>query len=57
MQHRLLVANVNKRKLNEVIKRESKLKRVASNLKEGNLLEKFEKRVEELVDVGTTNLW
>ena len=56
LQHRLLVADVDKRKLNKVVKKESRVKCVVWKLKEREMLEKFERRVEELVDVETTNL-
>ena len=56
LQHRLLVADVDKRKLNKVIKKESRVKRMVWKLKEREMQEKFERRVEELVDVETTNL-
>ena len=57
LQHPLLVANVDKTKLNKVVKKESRVKRMVWKLKEREMQEKFEKRVEELVDVETTNLW
>ena len=57
LQHRLLVADVDKIKLNKVVKEESRVKRVVWKLKEREMQEKFERRVEELVDVETTNLW
>ena len=57
LQHRLLVADVDKRKLNKVVKKESRVKGMAWKLKEGEMQEKFERRVEELIDVKTTNLW
>ena len=57
LQHRQLDADVDKRKLNKVFKKESRVKRMVWKLKEKEMQEKFEKRVEELVDVETTNLW
>ena len=57
LQHRLLVADVDKRKLNKVIKKESRVERTVWKLQEREMQEKFERRVEELVDVETTNLW
>ena len=57
LQHRLLVADVDKRKLNKVIKKESRVKRMVWKLKEREMQEKFERRVEELVNIETTNLW
>ena len=57
LQHRLLVAEVDKRKLNKVVKKESRVKRMVWKLKEREMQEKFERRVKELVDVKTTNLW
>ena len=57
LQHRLLVADVDKIKLNKVVKEESRVKRVVWKLKEREMQEKFERTVEELVDVETTNLW
>ena len=56
LQHRLLVANVDKRKLNKVVKKESRVKRMVWILKDTEMQEKFERRVEELVDIETTNL-
>ena len=55
--HRLLVADLDKRKLNKVVKKESRVKRMVWKLKEREKQEKFKRRVEELVDVETTNLW
>ena len=46
-----------KRKLNKVVEKESRLKRMVWKLKERKIQEKLERRVEELVDVETTNLW
>ena len=43
--------------LNKIVKKESRVKRMVWNLKEREIQEKFERRVEELVDVKTTNLW
>ena len=57
LQHRLLVADVIKRKLNKVVKKESRVKRMVWKLKEREMHENFERKVEELVDVETTNLW
>ena len=57
LQHRLLVADVDKRKLNKVVTKESRVKRMVWKLKEREMQEKFERRVEELVNVETTNLW
>ena len=57
LQHRLLVVDVDKRKLNKVVKKESRVKHMIWKLKERKMQEKFERRVEELVDVETTNLW
>ena len=48
---------MDKRKLNKVVKKESSVKRMARKLKEKEMQEKFERKVEELVDVETTNLW
>ena len=48
---------MDKRKLNKVVKKESRVKRMVWKLKEREMQEKFERRVEELVDVKTTNLW
>ena len=57
LQHRLLVADVDKRKVNKVVKKESRVKNMVWKLKEREMQEKFERRVEELVEVKTTNLW
>ena len=56
LQHRLLVADVDKRKLTKVVKKESRVKRMVRKLKDTEMQEKFERRVEELVDIETTNL-
>ena len=56
LQHRLLVADVDKKNLNKVVKKESRVKRIVWNLKEREMKGKFERRVEELADVETTNL-
>ena len=56
LQYRLLVADVDQRKLNKVVKKESRVKRMVWKFKEREMQDKFE-RVEELVDVETTNLW
>ena len=47
---------MDKRKLNKVVKKESRVKCMVYKLKEREMQENFE-RVEELVDVETTNLW
>ena len=57
LQHRLLVADVDKSKLNKDVKKESRVKGMVWKLKEREMQEKFERRVEELVDVEATNLW
>ena len=54
--HRLVVADVDKRKLNKVVEKESRVKHMGWKLKEREMQEKFKRRVEELVDVETTNL-
>ena len=56
LQHRLLFADVDKRKLNKVVKTESRVKRMVWKLKAREMQKKFERRVKELVDVETTNL-
>ena len=57
LQHRLLAGDVDKRKLNKVVKKGSRVKRMVWKLKGREMQQKFERRVEELVDVETTNLW
>ena len=57
LPHRLLVADEDKRKLNKVVKKESRVKRMVWKLKEREMQEKFERRVELKDDVETTNLW
>ena len=57
LQIRLLVAGVDKRKLNKVVKKESRVKHMVWKSKEREMQEKFERRVDVLVDVETTNLW
>ena len=53
----MLVADVDKRKLNKVVKKELRVERMVWKLKEREMQKNFEKRVEELGDVETTNLW
>ena len=53
----MVIADVDKRKLNKVVKKESRVKRMVWKLKEREMQEKFERRVQELVDFETTNLW
>ena len=55
-QHRLLVAEVDERKLNNVVKKESRVKCMVWKFKKREMQEKFKRKVEELVDVETTNL-
>ena len=47
---------MDKRKLNKVVKNESRVKRIVWKLKKREMQEQFERRVEELVNVETTNL-
>ena len=49
LQHRLLVADVDKRKLNKVIKKESRVKRMVWKLKEREMQGKFERRVVRII--------
>ena len=49
LQHRLLVADVDDRKLNKVVKKKSRVKRMVWKSKEREMQEKFERRVEELL--------
>ena len=56
LQYPLLVADVDKRKLNKVVMKESRVKCMVWKLRQKEMQEKFERRVEELADVKTTNL-
>ena len=47
LTHRLLVADVDKRKLNKVVKKESRVKHMVWKLKEREMQENFQRRVEE----------
>ena len=54
LQHRVLVADEGKRKLNEVVKKESRVKHMVWKLKEKKCKRNLK---EELLDVETTSLW
>ena len=56
LQHRLVVTDIDKRKLRKVVKNEQIFRRVWK-LKENNMKTKFQERARELVDVDVPNLW
>jgi len=56
LQHRLVVVDVDEKKLSKICKKESKV-RMTWKLQDKEVQENFEKRVGELVDVKKTNLW
>jgi len=57
LQHRLVVADMDKKKVRKVIRKERTVKRKVWMLKDDNMREKFEEKSEELVDVNAKNLW
>ena len=56
LQHRLVVTDIDKRKLKNVVKNEQTFRRRVWKLKENNMTAKFQKRVRKLVDVNVPNL-
>ena len=56
LQHRMVVTDMNKRKLRKVVKNEQIFRRVWK-LKENNMKTKFQERARELADVDALNLW
>ena len=56
LQHRLVVTDMDKRKLKKLVKNEQTFRRVWK-LKENDMKTKFQERVRELVDVDVRNLW
>ena len=57
LQHRLVVTDIDKRKLKKVVKNEQTITRRVSKLKENKMKTRFQERVKELVDVIAPNLW
>ena len=59
LQHRLVVTDIDKRKLKKVVKNEQTFRRRVWKLKENNMKTNFQERVRELVDVDVDapNLW
>ena len=56
LQHRLVVTDVDKRKLKKVVKNEQTISRRVCKFKENNMKVRFLGRVRELVDVDAPNL-
>ena len=54
LQYRLVVTDIDKRKLNKVVKNEQ---RKVWKVKENNITTRLQERVKELVDVDAPNLW
>ena len=57
LQHRLLVVDVEKRKLKKLVKKRRYVRRKLWKLNEKEIREKFVGKVEELVDIEATDLW
>jgi len=57
LQHRLIIANVDKRKLKKMVKKNGVLRRRVWKLKESNIRERFVKGVGELVNLDCMDLW
>ena len=55
LQHRLVVADIEKKKLKKIVKNEQTFRRIWK-LKENNVKTKFQERVRKLVDVDAPNL-
>ena len=55
MQHSLVVAYIDKKKLNKVVKKETAVRRKVRKFKDGKMRTKFEERVGELMSTGTQN--
>ena len=56
LQHRLVVTDIDKRKLKKVVKNEQTNKKRVWKLKENNMKTRFQERVKKLVDVDAPNL-
>ena len=56
LQHRLVVTDIDKRKLKKVVKNEQTNKKRVWKLKENNMKTRFQERVKNLVDVDAPNL-
>ena len=57
LQHRLVVTNIDKRRLKKVVTNERIIRRRVWKLKENNMKAKFQDRVKELINVDAPNLW
>ena len=57
LQYRLVVTDIDKRKLKKVVKKELTIRRRVWKLKENNMKTKFQQRVKKLVDIDALNLW
>ena len=57
LHHRMVVTDVDKRKLKKVVKNNQTFRRRVWKLKENNMKTKFQERIRELVDVDAPNLW
>ena len=57
LQHRLVVTDVDKRKLKKVVKNEQATRRMVWKLNENNMKTRFQEEVKESVDVDASNLW
>ena len=57
LQHRLLVTDLDKKKVKKSVRKESIMRRRVWKLNENNMKRRFEERVGELVNVGTLDIW
>ena len=57
LQHRLVVVDVEERKLKKSVKKSKRVRWRVWKLQEKEIKEEFERRVVELVDAETVNLW
>ena len=57
LQHRLVITDIDKRKLKKVLKNEQTIRRKVWKLKENSMKRRFQERVKELVHVDAPNLW
>ena len=56
-QHRLVITDIDKRKLKKVVKNKQTIGRRVWKLKKNNMKTRFQEKVKKLVDVDATNLW
>ena len=57
LQHRLVVADLQRKRMKKVLRKDVIVRRKVWKLKEHDVREKFEQRVQELVSVDAPDLW